>query len=186
MKQAVAPMTHSGYRIARSLISEERIQAKVKEMGAELARDYEGKKPLLVSILKGSFVFMADLTRAMAIPHEIDFMVVKSYEGTASTGTVRILEDLHQSIEGRHVILVEDIVDSGLTLEYMRRNLITRHPASLEVVTLLDKAEARSVDVRVERVGFTIPDEFVVGYGLDYNQLYRNLPFLAVLDPDQA
>lgn len=186
MKQAVAPMSHSGYHIARILISEDKIQAKVKEMGAQLARDYEGKRPLLIAILKGSFIFLADLTRAMPIPHELDFMVVKSYEGTSSTGTVRILEDLHQDIRDRHVILVEDIVDSGLTLEYMRRNLITRRPASLEVITLLDKAEARSVEVKVERVGFTIPDEFVVGYGLDYNQLYRNLPFVAVLDPEKC
>lgn len=185
MKAAVSPMTHSGYKIARILLTEEQIRSRVLELGKELGRDYENKRPLLVSILKGSFIFLADLTRAMQIPHELDFMVVKSYEGTQSTGTVRILEDLHQSIEGRHVILVEDIVDSGLTLEYMRRNLTTRNPASLEVVSLLDKAEARTVDVKVERVGFTIPDEFVVGYGLDYNQLYRNLPFLAVLDPKQ-
>ncbi len=186
MKAAVSPMTHSGYKIARILLTEDQIKSRVQELGSELARDYEDKRPLLVSILKGAFIFLADLTRAMAIPHEIDFMVVKSYEGTQSSGTVRILEDLHQSIEDRHVILVEDIVDSGLTLEYMRRNLQTRNPASLEVVSLLDKAEARTVDVEVERVGFTIPNEFVVGYGLDYNQLYRNLPFLAVLDPDQV
>jgi hypoxanthine phosphoribosyltransferase len=185
MKAAVSPMTHSGYKIARTLLTEQQIKARVQELGAELARDYKDKRPLLVSILKGSFIFLADLTRAMPIPHELDFMVVKSYEGTESTGTVRILEDLHQDISERHVILIEDIVDSGLTLEYMRRNLETRHPAGLEVVSLLDKAEARSVEVKVERVGFTIPDEFVVGYGLDYNQLYRNLPFLAVLDPTQ-
>ncbi len=186
MKAAVSPMTHSGYKIARILLTEDQIKSRVQELGSELARDYGDKRPLLVSILKGAFIFLADLTRAMSIPHELDFMVVKSYEGTQSSGTVRILEDLHQSIEDRHVILVEDIVDSGLTLEYMRRNLQTRNPASLEVVSLLDKAEARTVEVEVERVGFTIPNEFVVGYGLDYNQLYRNLPFLAVLDPDQV
>jgi len=186
MKAAVSPMTHSGYKLARILLTEEQIKRRVRELGAELGRDYADKRPLLVSILKGAFIFLADLTRAMPIPHELDFMVVKSYEGTQSSGTVRILEDLHQSIEGRHVILIEDIVDSGLTLEYMRRNLETRDPASLEVVSLLDKAEARIVEVDVERVGFTIPNEFVVGYGLDYNQLYRNLPFLAVLDPEQV
>ncbi|MDP7021776.1 MAG: hypoxanthine phosphoribosyltransferase [Candidatus Krumholzibacteria bacterium] len=183
MPQAVAVMTHSGYRFARVLITEDQLREKVQEMGEELARDYEGKRPLLVGILKGSYVFMADLTRALQIPHEIDFMIVKSYEGTESSGTVRILEDLHQDIEDRHVILVEDIVDSGLTLQYMRRHLEMRKPASLEVVSLLDKVEARKVDVVVERVGFSISNEFVVGYGLDYNQLYRNLPFLAVLDP---
>jgi len=186
METAESPMTHSGYKIARILLTEKQIGDRIGELGADLARDYAGKRPLLVSILKGSFVFLADLTRAMPIPHELDFMVVKSYEGIQSSGTVRILEDLHQNIEGRHVILVEDIVDSGLTLEYMRRNLETRSPASLEVVSLLDKADARTVEVEVERVGFTIPNEFVVGYGLDYNQLYRNLPFLAVLDPTQV
>ena len=173
------------YKIAHILLTEEQIRERVNELGEKLAARYRGKNPILVTILKGGFIFMADLTRAMKIPHEVEFMLVRSYEGTSSTGSVQIVQDLKQDIEGRDVILVEDIVDTGLTLSYIRDHLTLRNPASLIVCSLLDKTEARTVEVDIEEVGFPIENEFVVGYGLDYNQLYRNLPYLAVIEPDQ-
>ncbi|MBN2170412.1 MAG: hypoxanthine phosphoribosyltransferase [Candidatus Krumholzibacteriota bacterium] len=174
------------FRYTRILLRQERIQTRVREMGAELSRRFRGEKPLLITLLKGGFIFLADLCRAMTIPHELDFMLVRSYEGTTTTGTVQIIMDLKTNIEGRHVVLVEDIVDTGLTLEYIRDHLALRKPASLMVCCLLDKKEAREVDVPLEMVGFTVENEYLVGYGLDYNQLYRNLPFVAAIDPDQA
>lgn len=177
---------HPEYKVARVLLTEDQIKKRVRELGETLAARYDGKRPILVSLLKGGVIFMSDLTRAMKIPHELDFMMVRSYEGTSSTGTVRILEDLHQDIDGRHVILVEDIIDSGLTLSYLRQHLDLRNPASLSVCCLLDKKDARdeNVEVDIELIGFSIGTEFVVGYGLDYNELYRNLPFLAVIEPE--
>lgn len=167
----------------KTLISAEELARRVGEIGAEISSEFEGKRPLLVSILKGGFIFHADLTRAVTIPHEVDFMGVSSYMGGAeSSGTVRILNDLSQSIKGRHVILIEDIFDTGLTLGYLRNHLLLRSPASFSICTLLRKEKADAVDVPLEYVGFDIPDEFVVGYGLDYDELYRNLPEIAVLD----
>jgi hypoxanthine phosphoribosyltransferase len=169
--------------IGTVLFSEETIRRRVAELGRELSREYAGKAPILVNILKGGFIFLADLVREMDVPCEMDFMVVSSYEHrTESSGVVRILSDLGLNIEGRHVLIVEDIVDTGLTLEYLRELLLARNPASLRVVTLLDKHTRRRVHVPVDFVGFRIPDEFVVGYGLDYAQRYRNLPYITVLD----
>jgi hypoxanthine phosphoribosyltransferase len=166
------------------LLSEQQIHERIAELGRELSTAYADKDPLLVGILSGSFLFIADLARHMNIPLSIDFMAVSSYgDRTSSSGVVRILKDLNTSITGRHVILVEDIVDSGLTLDYLSELLRTRHPASLEVCSLLDKTEARKRPIDIRYVGFDCPNEFVVGYGLDYRGRYRNLPFIGVLKP---
>lgn len=167
------------------LFTQEQIQAKVEEMGKEIRRDYDDRRVLMVGILNGCFPFMADLVRGMNAPLEVDFMSVSSYGGeTRSSGVVRILKDLNQNIEDRHVLLVEDIIDTGLTARYLLENLETRHPASVEICSLLDKREARTEEVPLKYVGFECPDEFVVGYGLDYRGLYRNLPFIGVLKPE--
>lgn len=167
------------------LISRARIQAKVKQMARKISSDFKGKDPVLVGVLRGSFVFMADLLRDISIPVEVDFIAVASYSnGTKSAGVVRLNQDLSSSITGRHVLLVEDIVDSGLTLSYLLKNLKTRRPASLEVCTLLDKKERRKVQVPVKYKGFNIPDKFVVGYGLDYKQRYRNLPHVSWIEEE--
>ncbi|HET9887620.1 MAG TPA: hypoxanthine phosphoribosyltransferase [bacterium] len=172
--------------VGNVLLTEEQIQARVREMGAVLAHEYAGKSPVLVNILKGGFIFLADLIRWMDIPCEVDFMVVSSYEDKGeSSGVVRILSDLGLNVEARHVIIVEDIVDTGLTLDYLRELLMARNPASLKIVTLLDKSEKRQVNVPIDLVGFQIPNEFVVGYGLDYAQRYRNLPYITVLNGSQ-
>jgi hypoxanthine phosphoribosyltransferase len=169
--------------IGKVLLSEDVIRNRVEELGRELSREYSGKNPVLVNLLKGGFIFLADLVRAMSVECELDFMVVSSYEDkTESTGVVRILSDLGLNITGRHVLIVEDIVDTGLTLEYIRELLLARNPASLRIVTLLDKEECRVQHVPLDWVGFRIPDEFVVGYGLDYAQRFRNLPYITVLD----
>ena len=183
MPTAKARSEHDEYQVARVLLTEEEIQCRVEEMGAELAERYRGRQPVLVTLLKGGFIFLSDLTRALSIPHEVEFMMVRSYEGSSTSGTVQIVQDLKQDIEGRDVVLVEDIVDTGLTLAYIRDHLELRNPASLIVCSLLDKRAAREVEVSIEMVGFEIENEFVVGYGLDYNQLYRNLPYLAVIVP---
>jgi len=169
--------------IARVLISEDDLKKRVAELGRELSELYSPQdQPLLVCILKGAFVFLADLTRSIDIPHEVDFMVTTSYgTGTESSGVVRILLDLERNIEDRHVLIVEDIVDTGYTLEYIARNLRTRGPASVKVCALLSKPARRKVDVSLDFVGFEVPDEFVVGYGMDYAEVYRNLPFVGVL-----
>ena len=153
-------------------------------MGAEINALYDDDdRPLLICVLKGAFMFLADLTKHLQMRHEIDFMEVSSYSGgTVSSGVVRILLDLEQNIEGRHVLIVEDIIDSGRTLDYITRNLRTRRPATLRVCTLLSKPSRREMNVPVDLVGFEIPDEFVIGYGLDYDEMYRNLPFIGVLD----
>ena len=164
------------------VVTEEQIQQRVAELAAEISADYEGREPLLVCVLKGAVFFMADLVRQLSIPCELDFMAVSSYgSATDSSGVVRILKDLDAFIEGRHVIIVEDIVDSGLTLSYLRKNLNARNPASVEVTTLLTKPTRRKVDIACKYVGFEVPDKFVVGYGLDYAEHYRNLRFIAVL-----
>ena len=171
--------------ISQVLLSEAQIAARVGQLGRQLAADYVERDPLLVGILSGSFPFIADLVRAMNLALEVDFMAVSSYgDRTSSSGVVRILKDLNTSIAGRHVIIVEDIVDTGLTLHYLYENLRTRQPASLKVCALLDKREARKREVEVEYVGFHCPNEFVVGYGLDYRGRYRNLPFIGVLRPE--
>lgn len=172
--------------VARELISAEQVQAKVAEMAAELDGIYENETPLMVGVLTGAVTFMADLMRAMSVPVVIDFMAVSSYgASTRSSGVVRILKDLNQDVEGRHLLVVEDIVDSGLTLQYLLDVLKRRNPASLRVVALLKKDKAEAIDVQVDRVGFHIPDEFVIGYGLDYAGRYRNLPFIGILDPNK-
>ena len=168
--------------ICRVLISEEQLKEKVTELGTQISRDYEGKKLLLVSILKGSVVFMADLMRAITIPARIDFMSVSSYgSGVKTSGVVKIIKDLDLNLEGYDVLIVEDILDSGMTLSYLVELLKSRNPASVEICSLLDKPERHKVEIALKYKGFTIPDEFVVGYGLDYAERYRNLPFIGVL-----
>ena len=167
------------------LIPHEQIQARVAELGAQISADYSGKDLTVIGILKGSVLFMADLIRAISMPLAIDFMAVTSYgASTTSSGNVRILKDLDSSITGRHLLIVEDIIDSGLTMQYLLNNLASRGAASLRVCTLLDKPERRLTDVREDYTGFAVPNEFVVGYGLDYNQMYRNLPDIGVLHPE--
>ncbi len=171
--------------ILKVLITEEELQNKVKELGAAISRDYEGKNLLMVSVLKGSVIFMADLMRAVTIPAQIDFMSVSSYgSGVKSSGVVKILKDLDALLEGKDLLLVEDILDSGLTLYYLREILSKRNPSSIKIATLLDKPEGRKADIRPDYVGFTVPDAFVVGYGLDYDEVYRNLPYVGVLKPE--
>lgn len=171
-----------GTDLEKVLVSEEDIQAKLAEMAAEVDRWYEGKDLLVVGVLKGAVMVMADLARALQNPVTMDWMAVSSYgSGTRSSGVVRILKDLDTDIADRHVLVVEDIIDSGLTLSWLLSNLNSRHPASLRVCTLLRKPEAAKVDIDVALVGFDIPNEFVVGYGLDYDERYRNLPFVGTL-----
>lgn len=170
--------------IEKVLLSEEEIAAKVKELGAQIAKDYADKNPLIVSVLRGSFVFMADLVRAIDVPCTVDFMSVSSYgSGTSSSGEVKITKDFDVSIEGRHLIIVEDILDSGRTLSYLMKTLKARGAASIALCTFLDKPDRRVVPVEVAYKGFTVPDAFIVGYGLDYDQRYRNLPYVGVLKP---
>ena len=167
------------------LIDEARLQARIAELGEELSTDYAGRDILLIGILKGAVFFMADLMRRLRVPCEIDFMAISSYgAGTDSSGVVRILKDLDINIEDRHVLVVEDIIDSGLTLSYLMRNLEARRPRTLEVCALLTKPGRREIDVPVRYVGFEIPNRFVIGYGLDFAERYRNLPYVAVLHPD--
>src|SRR6476660_5614079 len=172
--------------VADILVSEAEIAAKVAELGRRISADYAGRTLTLVSVLKGSLPFMADLMRAISVPVRIDLMEVSSYggSGTESSGLVRILKDLSASIEGEDVLIVEDIIDTGLTLNYLLRYLRGKNPRSLEICTLLDKPARRLVDIPVNYIGFTIPDQFVVGYGLDYGEYYRNLRFVGVLKPE--
>ena len=172
--------------IGEVLLTEEQIQAKVAELGALISADLAGRPVTLVSVLKGSLPFMADLMRAIPVPVRIDLMEVSSYGGTSteSSGLVRILKDLSASIEGEDVLIVEDIIDTGLTLNYLLRYLRGKNPRSLRICTLLDQPARRLVDIDVDDTGFTIPDQFVVGYGLDYGELYRNLRFVGVLRPE--
>ena len=166
----------------RVIINEAELKGRIVELGTDLARDLAKDRPILVGVLQGAFLFMADLIRATSIELTTDFIGVVSYVGGTSSGQVRIVSDLSVSIEGRHVVIVEDIVDTGLTLSYLKRTLEARHPRSLRVCVLVDKVERRQVDVAVDFVGFTIPNVFVVGYGFDYEGLYRNLPHVAALE----
>jgi hypoxanthine phosphoribosyltransferase len=166
------------------LIDRDVLQRRIEELGEEISADYAGRDLLLIGVLKGAVFFMADLMRNLTIPCEIDFMAISSYgDSTDSSGVVRILKDLDINIEGRDVLIVEDIIDSGLTLSYLMRNLEARKPASLEICSLLTKPERREADVPVRYIGFEIPNRFVIGYGLDFAERYRNLPYVGVLDP---
>jgi hypoxanthine phosphoribosyltransferase len=167
--------------LSEILLTREQIEKRIKEIASEITRDYEGKDIFLIGILKGCFVFLSDLVKNIKLDTNIDFMMVSSYEGRQSSGIVRILLDLRQPIEGKDVILVEDIVDTGLTVNYLLKTLKTRKPKSIEVCTLLNKPSCRKVNVTLKYVGFDIPNKFVVGYGLDYNEYYRNLPYIGVL-----
>jgi hypoxanthine phosphoribosyltransferase len=167
--------------IARVLITEKEIKRRVKDLGERISSDYDRKNPILVAVLRGASMFVCDLIREISIPITLDFLSISSYSGQAQTGVVRILKDLDESIEGKHVILVEDIIDTGLTLNYILKTLKARRPADVRVCALLDKRVRRIVDVRIGYLGFEIPDEFVVGYGMDYDQRYRSLPFIGVL-----
>jgi hypoxanthine phosphoribosyltransferase len=170
-------------RIGETLVSTEELEARVKAIGAEISRDYEGRELLLIGVLKGAVPFLADLMRELTIDCEVDFMAVSSYgSSTDSSGVVRILKDLEAAIDGRDVLVVEDIIDSGLTLHYLIKNLRARSPASLEVCALLTKPDRRRVDLPIRYVGFEIPNRFAIGYGLDYEQRFRNLRYVAVLD----
>jgi hypoxanthine phosphoribosyltransferase len=178
-------MTEVESGVGEILIGPEELQARVRELGAEISADYTGRDLLLVGVLKGAVFFMADLMREISVSCEIDFMAISSYgASTDSSGVVRILKDLDLNIDGRHVLVVEDIIDSGLTLSYLVRNLEAREPASLEVCALLTKPDRREIDVPVRYTGFEIPNRFVIGYGLDFAERYRNLPYVAVLHPD--
>jgi hypoxanthine phosphoribosyltransferase len=171
--------------ISEILISTDQIQEKVSALGREISQDYAQKKPLLVGVLKGVLLFMADLLRAITIPVEVDFMAVSSYSAEArERGLVRLVKDLETPITDRHVLFVEDVVDTGLTLNYLLSNLRSRRPASLEVCTLFNKGKHRLIDLPIKYAGFDLPDLFVVGYGLDYREKYRNLPFVGLLKPE--
>jgi hypoxanthine phosphoribosyltransferase len=174
--------------VGRILVQQDELEHRIRELGAEISRDYEGRELFLVGVLKGAVFFLSDLMRHLQVPCEVDFMAVASYgSSTDSSGVVRILKDLDASIEGRDVLIVEDIVDSGLTLQYLLRTLKAREPASLEVCALLTKPERRKVELPIRYTGFEIPNRFAIGYGLDYGERYRNLPYVAVLsDPVQS
>ncbi len=168
--------------VDRILITEEKIIQRTREIARQVSADYEGKDLWLICVLKGGVTFLVDLMRQITIPHAVDFMATASYgASTESSGEVRILKDLDDPIEGRHILIVEDIIDSGRTIDYVTRILRERKPASLRICTLLNKADRREVNVPIDYIGFDIPNEFVVGYGMDFDQLYRNLPFIGVL-----
>ena len=182
MTEAVAASIHAD--VEEILLTEEQIQARVAELGVQLTADYAGREPVLISVLKGSIVFLADLVRGVELPLSIDIMEVSSYgAATESSGQVRILKDLSNPIEGRDVLVVEDIIDTGLTLNYLLRYLREKGPATLRICCLLDKPARRLTEIEIDYVGFTIPDRFVIGYGLDYGERYRNLPYIGVLRP---
>jgi hypoxanthine phosphoribosyltransferase len=171
--------------VGEVLIDTDALSVRIAELGTEISSDYEGRDLLLIGVLKGAVFFMADLMRKLTIPCEVDFMAISSYgASTDSSGVVRILKDLDINIEGRHVLVVEDIIDSGLTLSYLMRNLESREPATLEVCALLTKPDRREMEVPVRYIGFEIPNRFVIGYGLDFGERYRNLPYVAVLSDD--
>jgi hypoxanthine phosphoribosyltransferase len=171
--------------VGEILIDEDALSTRVAELGTEVSADYQGRDLLLIGVLKGAVFFMADLMRHITVPCEVDFMAISSYgDSTDSSGIVRILKDLDINIEGRDVLVVEDIIDSGLTLSYLMRNLESREPASLEVCALMTKPARREIDVPVRYIGFEIPNRFVVGYGLDFGERYRNLPYVAVLSAE--
>ena len=167
------------------LFSEEQLKQRVREMGEQITADYQGKEPVLISILRGAYIFMADLTRSIDLPCTVDFMAVSSYgKGVSSSGQVQITKDLSEEIEGKDIIVIEDILDSGNTLYYLMQILQARHPASIRLCTLLDKPDRRVKDIKADYSGFSIPDAFVVGYGLDWAEKYRNLPYIGILKPE--
>lgn len=168
--------------LKKILIDEEQINARVKALGEQISKDYEGKTPVIVGILRGSIIFYANLAKNIKTDCNFDFMCLSSYSGTSSSGKVRMILDLREDIKDRHVILVEDIVDTGITAKYLFELLKTRKPASIEMCALLDKPSNREVEIAPKYIGFSIENEFVIGYGLDYNELYRNLPFIGVFD----
>ena len=171
--------------IERVLISEEELQKRIGELGQQLAKDYDGKEPIFVGVLKGVVNFFTDLVRATPIRCQYEFMAVSSYGGgTSTSGNVKLQKDVSCNIKGRHVVILEDILDTGLTLKFVTEHLRAMEPASLKICTMLDKPERRKVDIFADYVGFTIPNEFVVGFGLDYQEFYRNLPFVGVLKPE--
>lgn len=171
--------------IEKVLLTKDQLEQRIKELGAEITRDYQGKELVLAAVLRGSYVFMADLTRAIDLPLTVDFMAVSSYgAGTVSSGQVEIKKDLSDPIEGKNLLIIEDILDSGNTLYYLMDVLSARHPASIRICTLLDKPERRVKPIKADYSGFVIPDAFVVGYGLDYAEKYRNLPYVGVLKPE--
>lgn len=177
-------MGYADQDVLEVLQTQEALKARVAQMGAEITRDYAGRTPVIISVLRGSYIFMADLTRCIDLPCTVDFMSVSSYGGgTSSSGQVKIVKDLSESIEGRDLIIVEDILDSGNTLYYLRNILLARNPASVKICTLLDKPERREKPIQADYVGFDIPNAFVVGYGLDYAEAYRNLPYIGILKP---
>lgn len=170
--------------LARLLISEQQLQQRIAELGAQISTDYADKNPLLICVLKGGYMFLADLTRALTIRHGIDFMAISSYgNATQTSGVVRLLKDLDYDITNRHVLIIEDIIDTGHTISYLLENLRVRQPASLRICTLLNKPSRREVPLEIDYVGFEIPNEFVIGYGLDFAENYRNLRFIGILKP---
>jgi len=172
--------------VGEILITEEQIQQRARELGRQISRDYQGKDLLLVCVLKGAVTFLADLMRAITVPHEVDFMAISSYgASTESSGVVRILKDLDTNIEGRNVLIVEDIVDTGRTLDYITQNLKTRRPRSVRICTLLNKPSRREIDIALDYVGFDIPNKFVIGYGLDFAEIYRSLRYIGVLKKEK-
>ncbi len=178
-------MGYADKDILQVLQTQEELKARVAALGAQITADYAGKEPVIISVLRGSYIFMADLTRQIDLPCTVDFMSVSSYGGgTSSSGQVKIIKDLSESIEGRDLLIVEDILDSGYTLYYLRNILQARKPASVRICTLLDKPERRVKDIHADYVGFHIPNAFVVGYGLDYAEKYRNLPYIGILKPE--
>ena len=172
--------------ILKVLLTEEEIQARVKELGAEISREYEGKDPVVLGVLKGVVVFYADMIRNITVPCQMDFMCLSSYQGTKSTGNMIVKQDMSVDVEGRHVLILEDIYDTGGSLDYTYKHLMSKNPASVKICTLLDKPERRrpGITLKPDWVGFTIPNEFVVGYGLDFNEHYRNLPYVGILKPE--
>ena len=172
--------------ILKVLVSEEQIKARIKEMGEEISREYEGKDPVVLGVLKGVVVFYADMIRHITVPCQMDFMCLSSYQGTKSTGNMFVKLDMAVDVEGRHVLILEDIFDTGGSLDYTYKHLMSKNPASVKICTLLDKPERRrpGITLKPDWIGFTIPNEFVVGYGLDFNEHYRNLPYVGVLKPE--
>ena len=176
-------MTNS---IAKVLLTEEEIKARIREMGKVLSEEYAGKEPIFVGVMKGVVIFFADMIREITVPCQLDFMWISSYSGTSSTGKMEVKRDIASDLKGRHVVILEDIFDTGNSLEFTYNHLLSKEPASLKICTLLDKPEGRrpGVTVKADYVGFTIPNEFVVGYGLDFNERFRNLPYVGVLKPE--
>ena len=171
--------------IEEILITEEQLQTRIAELGKVLAKDYEGKTPVFIGVLKGAIMFFADMARATPIPCVYDFMAVSSYgAATISSGTINLIKDISTDIKGRHVVILEDILDTGHTLKFVIQHLMEKEPASLKICTLLDKPDRRQAPITAEYVGFTIPNKFVVGYGLDYDEVYRNIPYIGVLKPE--